>query len=241
MNQQNDHLFLIGGKSGTGKSASLMNIENPEGVIYLCTEAGKRLPFRSKFNELNITDPMQVFQAFDEAEQMPEIHTIIVDSVSFLMDQYETQYVLSSANTMKAWGDYAQFFKQMLQQYVARSSKNVIFTGHTSDIMNESEMVMETMVKVKGSIMNQGVEAYFSTVVAAKKMPIKKLKDFQNDLLVITPEEEALGYKHVFQTRLTKDTANERIRSPMGMWDVAETFIDNDVQKVMGRLHEYYG
>lgn len=40
-NQQiNDHLVLLGGKSATGKSASLMNLENPKGVLYLNCEAG---------------------------------------------------------------------------------------------------------------------------------------------------------------------------------------------------------
>jgi hypothetical protein len=32
--KENDHLVLISGKSSTGKSASLMGIEHPEGVIY---------------------------------------------------------------------------------------------------------------------------------------------------------------------------------------------------------------
>ena len=236
----NDHLFLIGGKSGTGKSASLMNLENPEGVMYLCTEAGKKLPFKSKFKEFIITDPLQVEEAFQVAESMADVHTIVIDSLSFLMDQYESVYVLPSTNTMKAWGDYAQFFKRIMQQHVARSTKNVVFTGHTSDVINE-DAIMETCVKVKGSVMNQGVEAYFSTVIATKKVPLKKLKGMENDLLTITPEEEALGFKHCFQVKLTKDTVNERIRSPMGLWAANETFIDNDVQKVLQRLKEYYG
>jgi hypothetical protein len=59
-------------------------------------------------------------------------------------------------------------------------------------------------------------------------------------LLVITEEEEALGYKHVFQTRLTKETKDERLRGPMGMWSVKETYIDNNMQLVLNRLHEYY-
>ena len=54
--------------------------------------------------------------------------------------------------------------------------------------------------------------------MATKKVPVKVLKNFQNDLLVITEEEEELGFKHVFQTRLTKDSVGERIRSPMGMF-----------------------
>lgn len=237
----NDHLVLLCGKSAAGKSASLMQLENPQGVMYLNCESGKRLPFRSKFQQFVITDPLQVFEAFDVAETRPEIHTIVVDSLTYLMDMYESVYVVNAANTMKAWGDFAQYFKQLMQSYVARSSKNVIFIAHTSDTYNESEMVMETKVPVKGSIKNNGVESYFSCIIAAKKVPLKTLKDYGSNLLTITPEEEALGFKYVFQTKLTKETVNERLRGPMGLWDTHETYIDNNMQLVLERLHEYYG
>ena len=36
----NDNLVLVVGKSAAGKSASLMGLENPEGVMYLNCEAG---------------------------------------------------------------------------------------------------------------------------------------------------------------------------------------------------------
>lgn len=98
----NDNLVLICGKAATGKSASLMNIKNPEGVIYLNCEAGKKLPFRAKFKQFVITDPNQVQQAFLEAENMPDVHTIVIDSLTYLMDMYESINVLTSSNTMKA-------------------------------------------------------------------------------------------------------------------------------------------
>lgn len=237
----NDNLVLICGKAATGKSASLMNIQNPEGVIYLNCEAGKKLPFRSKFKEFVITDPMQVQQAFAEAEGLTDVHTIVVDSLTYLMDMYESMYVLNSANTMKAWGDYAQYFKSMMQQWVASSTKNVIFLAHTKDDLNEADMVMETCVPIKGSAKNNGVESYFSCIMSTKKVPIKKLDGYGSDLLNISDEEDALGFKYVFQTKLTKETVNERMRSPLGMWDTKETYIDNDVQHVLNRLHEYYG
>jgi len=71
-------------------------------------------------------------------------------------------------------------------------------------------------------------------------MPIAKLKDYANPLLTISDDDELVGYKHVFQTRLTKDTVNERIRSPLQMWSREETFIDNNIQSVIDRLHQYY-
>jgi hypothetical protein len=218
----------------------LRNIKDPEGVIYLCTENNKSLPFPSKFKSLNITDPMKVYKAFTEAESMPDVHTIVVDSLTFMMDQFETQYVLTASNTMKAWSDYAQFFKRLMQEYVAKSTKNVIFTAHTMDLMNEGEMVMETLVKVKGSLMNNGIESMFTNVISTKKVPIKRLEGYGSDLLEVSEEEDMLGLKYVFQTRLTKDTVNERIRAPLGMWEVPETYIDNDVQLVLDRLHTYY-
>ena len=236
----NNNLVLISGKSASGKSASLMNIKNPEGVMYLNCENNKALPFKSKFKEYTITDPLQVYEALTHAETDPTIHTIVIDSLTYLMDMYETVHVVNSSNTMKAWGDYAQFFKELMSQYVAKSTKNIMFTGHTMDIVNESEMVSETYVKVKGSLMNTGIESFFSTVISSKKVTIKKLEPFKSDLLNITPEEEALGFKYVYQVRLTKETVNERIRCPLGMWKTSETYIDNDLNLVINRLHEYY-
>ena len=59
-------------------------------------------------------------------------------------------------------------------------------------------------------------------------------------MLNITEDDELLGIKHVFQTRLTKDTVNERITSKIGLWNKEETYIDNDLQLVIDRLNEYY-
>ena len=240
MHNINDHLVLLCGKSATGKSASLMNLKNSEGVMYLNCESGKRLPFKTKFKQYTITDPIQVFEGFTAAESMEDVHTIVIDSLTYLLDMYESVYVLKSSNTMKAWSDFAQYFKELMQQYVAKSSKNVIFIAHTQDTMNDSEMVMETKVPVKGALKSQGIESYFSVVIASKKVRVKDLKDYGSPLLTITAEEEALGYKYVFQTKLTKETVNERLRGPLGLWETKETYIDNNMQLVLNRLHEYY-
>ena len=238
----NNHLVLISGKSSSGKSASLMAMDNPEGVMYLNCENGKKLPFKTKFKELTITDPMQVYQAFEEADKMPDVHTIVIDTLTYLMDMYESTKVLGATNTMQAWGQYAQFMKQLMSQVVAKSTKNVVFLAHTSDVLNEAEMINETLVKVKGSLMNQGIESFFTTVISTKKLPLTKLEDkvAKSSAYTVTAEDKALGFKYVYQTRLTKETVNERIRAPMGMWDMKETYIDNNLQNVINRLHEYY-
>ncbi len=101
-------------------------------------------------------------------------------------------------------------------------------------------MLMETKVPVKGSLKNNGIESYFSVVIASKKVQLKALKDYDSALLNITPEETSLGYKYVFQCKLTKDTVNERLRGPLGLFNTKETYIDNNIQLVLNRLKEYY-
>lgn len=241
MTHINDQLVLIAGESGTGKSASLRNLREPEKVMYLNCESGKRLPFRNQFKNFTITDPWQIYEAFDHATGNPDFSVIVIDTLTFLMDMYESVYVLTSANTMQEWSNYAQYFKNLMQDKVANTDKSVVFLAHTRQDLDEKAMEMKTAVPIKGALKNNGLEAYFSTVVATKKIALKDLKDYQNDLLTISSDDELVGYKYVFQTRLTKTTTGERIRSPMGMFQPHETFIDNDAQRLLDHLHAYYG
>jgi hypothetical protein len=236
----NDHLLLVVGKSSTGKSASLRGITDPEGTMYLNTEAGKKLPFPAKFKwNKTVTDPYQIYEAFDVAETLPDCKTIVIDSLTFLLDMFISKYVNNAKDGREAWGKFAQFFKVLMQEKVASSTKTVIFTAHTLDKYNESEMLMETSVPVAGSLKNNGIEAYFSTVIATKKIKIEDLLH-TNPMLNITDKEKLLGFKYVFQTDITKATINERLRGPMGMWDDNEVYIDNNVQHVIDRFKQYY-
>ena len=239
----NTNLVMICGEAIAGKTASLRNIEKPEGVMYLNCEAGKRPPFKNLFwkEGIVITDPYQIYEGFQAAESMPDIHTIVVDSMTFLMDMYVSVHVVTASDTMSAWGNYGEYFRNLMQQYVAASTKNVIFTAHVEKILNEQTMQMEKRIPVKGALAKNGIEAFFSTIVTARTMPMDILDKYKNPLLNITKDDLMLGYKHVFQTRLTKDTIGERgMRSPMGLFSIPETFIDNDCQVLMSRLNEFY-
>lgn len=240
MTDVNNQLVLICGYSATGKSASLRNIRDQQDWVYINSEAGKRLPFKNDFMTLRLDDPETIMLAFDEAINTPSIKGIIVDSLTFLMDMYESQYVLPAANTMKGWSNYNQFFKRLLQEKVVKFGRPVIFTAHVMDTLDEKTMEIRTAVPVKGALKGQGVEAYFSTIVAAKKIPIKELEDYNSDLLHITEEEKELGFKYVFQTRITAKSTGERIRSPMGLFSRNETYMDNDAQILLDHLNKFY-
>ena len=138
------------------------------------------------------------------------------------------------------WGDFAQFFKILMQQKVTAFGKPVIVTAHVLDVLDEKAMEMKTSVPIKGSLKNNGIEAYFSTVVSTKKIAVKELDTYKSSLLTISEEDRDLGYKHVFQTRPTKTTVGERIRSPMGMFDKSQTYMDNDAALLLKHLHEFY-
>lgn len=241
LNQQNDFMVLVGGESGAGKSTSLMNLKDQEGVLYLNCDAGKKLPFKNKFETAVITQPNQVLEglAYANSEEGKHIHTVVIDTLSFLMEMYETQVVLRSDNTLTAWGQYSQFLKTLMQEYIAGMSKNVIILAHVADYIDETG-AKKVQVPLKGAAAKVGVEAYLSVIVTAKKVPVKELEQHKNQYLNITDEDIAQGFKHVFQTKITARTTAERIRGPIGMFASNEVYMDNDMQMLLDILHTYY-
>ena len=241
MSELNTQLVLISGYSATGKSASLRNLRNQEKWYYLGCESGKSFPCKNSFKNLKIEDPYQVYEAFDYATEHPdECEGIIIDSLTFLMDMFESRYVLTSSNGMKAWSEYGQFFKNLMQDKVLKFGKPTVILAHTQDFIDDKTLETKTYVPIKGSLKANGTESYFTTIVSTKKMPLKDLEPYSNDMLHITEDEELLGFKYCFQTKLTKQTLGERIRSPMGMFKKEETYIDNDVQILLDHLKQYY-
>ena len=244
MSTESPKSLLIAGESGAGKSFSLMNIKGPEGVLYLNCEGGKPLPFKNKFKRITIEDPLEVFEILErvKADSKGRYHTIIFDTVSFLMNRYESVHVIGAQNTMKAWGDYGQYFPKLIYDYVAPLEQHTIMLGHLEGILNEETQRVEYKVPVKGALAKNGLEAYFTTVLYARKMAIKDIEKEAEEgpLLTITERDRNLGYKHVLQTRTTKQTVGDKIRSPWGLFKDDETYIDNDVQAVIDRLKAYY-
>ena len=244
MSSESPKSLLIAGESGAGKSFALMNIKGPEGVLYLNCEGGKPLPFKNNFKRVTIEDPLEVFDILKKvkADAKKRYHTIVFDTISFLMNRYESVHVLGAQNTMKAWGDYGQYFPKLIYDYVAPLEQHTIMLGHVEGTLNEETQRVEYKVPVKGALAKNGVEAYFTTVLYARKMAIKDIEKEAEEgpLLTITERDRSLGYKHVLQTRTTKQTVGDKIRSPWGLFKDDETYIDNDVQAVIDRLKAYY-
>ena len=236
-----EQLILVEGLSSGGKSSSLQGLTNPDRAIYLNCE-NKRMPFRPELkNRYNIVDPFQVYEGIEYADKQSNIDDVIIDTLDFLMIMFETNIIKKAVNSQKAWGDYFTFFQELMQVRVANSTKRFIFLAHAYTMLDEESMTKATTVPVKGALRNIGVESFFTTVIFAKQVPLRLVEPYSNKLLNISDDDKERGVKYVFQTRMTKESMGEKIRSPQGMWDKSETFIDNNMQHVLDRLAAYYG
>ncbi len=246
MTAENPKSILICGESGHGKSASLMGLKDREDVLYLNCENGKPLPFKSKFKKKVITDPTDILDFLEQLYDMGETNPynfVIIDTASFMMDMFERMHVINSANTQKAWGEYGQFFPKLMDATAKLENVFFIFLGHLDSQLDEEAGYMRHQVPVKGALSKKGLEAFFTTVVYVKRMRIKDiLKELPNpsNNLNITPREEAKGFKHVIITDTDKAHIGGRIRTPMGMFDEDELYIDSDASLVLKRLVKYY-
>jgi len=241
---ENPNSVLLCGESGAGKSFSLMNMRDQQGIVYINCEGGKPLPFKNNFKRITIDDPMEIFDLLDQinGDTTGRFHTVIIDTVSFMMNRYETVHVIGAVNTMAAWGAYGQFFPKLIYDYVAKGRAFVVMLGHLDAVLNEATSRTDYMVPVKGALKKNGLEAYFTTVINCKKLSIREiLKEAkEGPVLTITDRDRSLGYMHVFQTRTVKSTVGDRIRSPWALFSDDETYINNDAQIVIDRLMKYY-
>lgn len=235
---------LICGLSGDGKSFSLRNMRDQKGVVYINCEGGKPLPFKNNFKEITIDDPMEIFDLLDRINDDPQsrFHTIVIDTISFMMNRYESVHVIGAANTMAAWGNYGQFFPKLIYDHVAKGRAFVIMLGHLDAVLNEDTGRTDYSVPVKGALKKNGLEAFFTTVINCRKLNLKEIlrEAEESAVLQITDRDRNLGYMHVFQTRTVKSTVGDRIRSPLGLFSDEETYINNDAQVVIDRLMKYY-
>lgn len=230
--------ILVSAPSGAGKSWSLKDIRGQEGVLYLNSDGGKPLPFKNKFKSVIIDDPYEVHDIIKGNNKAKKYHLIIIDTISFLMDRFESYHIVGAANTMEGWGKYGNFYRDLMNDFVAKSTCPVIFLGHLDIWTDENSGDTVMSVPVKGALRKVGLESFFTTVISGRKIKLRELT--KNKLLNITDRDRELGYKHVFQTRTTKKTVGDRIRSPDALFSDDELYIDNNMQVVIDRLSEYY-
>ena len=125
---QNKNLVLILGKPNTGKSASLRNL--PQKTMAYLNADLKEIPFQSNFaSSVEIADALEVLDYIDAIEEEAGITGGVLDTITFLMQMYERQYVIGSNNTQKAWGDYGNFYRELVHA-IKSGTKNYAILAH---------------------------------------------------------------------------------------------------------------
>ena len=226
------------GKPNTGKSTSLRTLKNQNSMVYLNTDL-KDLPFVDDFMmNVEVSDAMDVISYISEIESNAKVTGAVLDTITFLMAMYERQYVVPAVDGQKAWGGYGNFYRQFIHDIKAGTKDYVVY-AHADSVLNAEAMVMDTKVPIKGAVGKIGVEADFTTILSTKQVTVKSLEGHENALLHITDEEIEDGVKHVFCTRVTKNSIGEKMRSGIGLWGRDELYIDNDMEQVFNRLRTY--
>lgn len=233
--------ILVVGPPNSGKSTSLRNLKNRSSWVYLNTD-NKDLPIAGAnafLKNVTVDNPLNMLSYIPQLSESPKVEGVVLDTITYLMNQYERKLVATAKDTQKAWGSYATFYGNLME-LMKHSTKPFVIMAHEKKILNESLMQYESEIPVKGSVGKLGVSADFTIVVTAKQMLVTKLAEYANPLLTITDAERKKGIKYVFQTGINADSLGELTRAPLGMFSDDEMYIDNDIQLVIDRAIKFY-
>ena len=211
--------LLIVGKSSTGKTSSLRNLDFSK-TVYVNAEA-KAPSFRGSKNllkNIKLSNTQQLLNGMQQMEDYDEKLTIVVDSISMLMDLYFAEHIEGSSDTRGGWANYKSYFLKVINM-AKRSQHDYVFTALAKDTYNDKELVTETFASVQGSLF-KAVESHFTVVLHT----------------VVIEEDGKLQHKFI----TNKNIANKGLscKSPFEMFDTE--YIDNDVVIAFDAMRKYY-
>ena len=201
---------FVYGKSGSGKSRSLINFGEDE--IFLVNTIGKRLPFRSKFKyEIKTDDFSKIANGL---RKMPTKTAVIDDSGYLMTNAFMRGHSNTGAgnNIFSFYNSMADSFWNLIQFVVhgMPDNKIVYFIMH-EDKSDNGDIKPKTIGKVLDE--KVCVEGMFTIVLRS----------------------ECIGGEYIFHTRTN---GFDVTKTPMGMFDAPT--ISNDLKMVDDTIREYY-
>lgn len=202
---------LILGESGSGKSTSLRNFDKSEVLVF--SVAGKRLPFRSKLNTVNLRnmnggERYEVITSYLYKYQ-EKCKTFVIDDSQYLMAFEEM-----GRWAEQGYGKFSQMalhFKELLDTIASLNDDVVVYLLHHTEADDYGRLKAKTVGKMLDSKLT--VEGLFEVVLMAV-----------ND-----------DGKYCFKTH---NDGTSTVKSPIGMFD--EDSIDNDLKAVNVVIREYF-
>lgn len=203
---------LIMGRSGTGKTASLRNVE---GNWLLINVNNKPLPFRKKTNigVVNTDDYLKIKSLLAQSVDK-EIKSIVIDDAGYLLtSKFMAGHRGKTGNqTFELYNEIADNFYNLIRFICDELPDDIIvYVVMHADRNDFGEVKPKTIGKLLDD--KVCIEGMFTIVLHALKIDNKYVFATNTDGLDVT-------------------------KSPIGMFE--EIYIDNDLQTVDNTIREYY-
>lgn len=211
---------MILGDSGTGKSASLRNIEKDKSV--LLNVLGKPLPFRGgeEINSIVEDDPAKLTKTLLKINKREDKKFIFIDDSQYIMANMYMRSILDPKTKDSEFQKYKEIGYSVWNMVrVAQQMRDdviVFFLSHT-----EIDINGKTKCKTIGKLLDEKIalEGMFTIV-----------------LNTVVHSDRPVSERYCFQTQ---NNGNNTTKSPMGMFETEE--IPNDLQLVVNSIKTYYG
>lgn len=224
------NICLVLGKSGTGKSSSIRNLD-PKTTVVL-NVLGKRLPFKGSqgiYNEQNknlfrVDDYTQVISMLTGIGNSAKyVSNVIIDDATYIIRK---EYFKRAKEA--GYGKYTELgmhFQQIISLCESlRDDLNVFFIMHSEDVTSDN-----TITGYKVSTVGKLLDSQYNIV---EVVPMVLYSDIKYD--------DKGNATYGFYTHRFKDGVVEiPAKSPADMFE--EDFIPNDLNIVVKAMKEYYG
>jgi hypothetical protein len=231
------HKMLILGRSGSGKSLSIRNLDPKKTGIINCDRQelmfpsgdyntiydDKGKPDLSKSNYVETSKPSSVITTLNTWDKSPHIETVVIDTITHLITSY---YITDALG--KEYGGYKELGTSFwnIINTVRRMNKNIIVFGHLKTEFND-DGIKEVTMKSHGKMIKEfEAESYFNILMLAEA--IKR--------------EDKLEY--VFRTE--PNTLAEKIKAPVKFNEdgtltrALDKYVPNDLADIFTQLDKFY-
>jgi len=218
-------VFLIG-RSGSGKSTSIRNL-NPEETVIINTDQ-KALPFPKfnlKYNEekgnyLKTNDMSKVLEKLKEAHKNTNIKTVIIDTISRLGTDFIMSNAFRNEKGFDKWNRISGSIYDIINVINDKLREDVIvyIFAHPETVYDEAGFSKERILMPGKQLNNFVLESFSSIVLYTEVM-----------------SNPGQPNEYTFRTQTNNDTA----KTPIDMFE--ERNIPNDLAKVSEAIREYYG
>ena len=218
-------VFLVG-KSGSGKSTSLRNLNSDETVIINTDQ--KALPFKNfrlnyseeKRNYRKTSDVSIVLATLKKVNELPNVKTVVVDTWSRIMTDAIMNPSFRAEKGFDKWGKMAAAQYDLINFINDSMREDIIvyLIAHPETHYDDAGFSSER-IGVQGKMLEKFVPESFSTIVLYAE-------------IVKTPGQPN---KHVFRT---VSSGNDTCKTPLEMFE--ENEVDNDLVAINETIREYY-